>query len=367
MPTVAAEYYIGLMSGTSADGMDAALVRFDSHDQLQVEAFISQPYSTDMVATLRQAAIAGQLAVDQILDLERAIADYSATAVQALLQQTGVASQRIKAIGSHGHTLRHRPTPPVATWQIGDSARIAELTGITVVADFRRRDIAAGGQGAPLVPAFHARFLGQNHVSRMVLNIGGIANISVIQPGHCLGFDTGPGNALMDEWCQIFLQQRCDFGGQLARQGQIDKALLQQWLALDFFRQPPPRSTGRELFCLQQLPGGTDFDCHADALATLTELTARSIVAAVAAWGLPQGQLLVCGGGARNHWLMERLQVLLPQHQVATTEIAGIHPDSMEATAFAWLARQTLNGLTGNLPPVTGAAGPRILGAIYPA
>lgn len=362
---MACERYIGLMSGTSADAMDAALVRFDD-DQLTVEAFVSCPYTAEFTATLRTMAVTPAVLASDVLTLERQIAEHAAAAALQLLEQAGVPASAIRAIGSHGHTLRHQPDAPVATWQVGDPSRIAELTGICCVADFRRRDIAAGGQGAPLVPAFHARYLGSVPHPRMVLNIGGIANLSILRGDATTGFDCGPGNALMDEWCQRYLQQACDFDGALARQGQVQNELLVSWLQHDYFQRQPPKSTGRELFRLDHL-AGLESLCAADVLATLTELTARSVAEAIRHWGHTSGEVLVCGGGVRNRWLLERLQQWLPNHQVVVSDHTGISSESMEAVAFAWLARQTLSGLPGNQPSVTGARGMRILGGIYPA
>lgn len=359
------ERYIGLMSGTSADAMDAALVRFDQ-DQLSVEAFVSCPYHPEFTATLRTAAVASHLVPEDIMTLEREIAERAAEAALAVLNAANLPATAIRAIGSHGHTLRHQPQHPVASWQIGDPGRIAELTGICCVADFRRRDIAAGGQGAPLVPAFHARYLGNQQIPRMVLNIGGIANITVIQGDTTIGFDCGPGNALMDEWCQRYLTQSCDMEGALARAGKVIEPLVARWLEHDYFRCEPPKSTGRELFRLVNM--NIDHSAsNEDVLATLTELTARSIVLSIQQWGHANGEVLVCGGGIRNRWLLERLQQLLPAHRVISSAEAGIAPDCMEAVAFAWLARQTLLGLPGNQPSVTGARGLRILGGVYPA
>lgn len=359
------ERYIGLMSGTSADAMDAALVCFDNN-LLTVEAFISIPYEMAFTRRLRTAAIAEQLAASEILELEQEIAQRSAAVVLQLLEQQGLTSSAITAIGSHGHTLRHQIQPLMATWQIGDPSLIAELTGICCVADFRRRDVAAGGQGAPLVPAFHARYLGSSVNPRMVLNIGGIANLTVIQGDQTRGFDTGPGNALMDEWCQQQMNLPCDCNGGLARQGQAQQPLVDAWLQADYFHQAPPKSTGREQFRLTLLKGLSGLSDR-DALATLTELTACSIARAIENWGHTSGEILVCGGGIHNGWLMERLQKRLPSHLVISSAAAGVAPDCMEAVAFAWLARQTLLGLPGNQPSVTGAHGPRVLGGIYPA
>mgnify|MGYP001238164624 FL=1 len=369
--------YIGLMSGTSADGMDAALVDFSASEpespglsvRLSVRLIdaLCIEYPDAFRQQLRQSAVADHLEVSAIMQLDQAVADYSVQAVQTLLQRNDLEATDITATGSHGHTLRHKSQPGGFSWQIGDPSRIAEQTGITCIADFRRRDIAAGGQGAPLVPAFHQHCLSNRH-ARMVMNIGGIANLTVLpsdgQP--LLGFDTGPGNALMDEWCQRELNCHCDEQGSMARQGKILSNRLDEWLAQPYFSQPPPKSTGRELFNLDAL-GDLSQEKSEDILATLCELSACSMAAAVKHYGYPGGELLICGGGLHNRLLLERIQHHLPKAQVRSTETAGIHPDWLEAMAFAWLAWRTDHRLSGNAPAVTGAAGERILGAISPA
>ncbi len=355
--------YIGLMSGTSADGMDAALIEYDQN--LRLLDAICIPYAEELRNTLRTVAIAADARIQQIVQLDRQIAGLSVTAVQTLLQRNHLTPDRIVAVGSHGHTLRHKSQPDGFSWQIGDPSWIAEHTGITCVADFRRRDIAAGGQGAPLVPAFHQAIFPPGS---MVLNIGGIANLSILpQPdGQLIGFDTGPGNALMDEWCQQNLSCSCDKGGQLASHGKVLQQRLHEWLNQPYFSQVPPKSTGRELFRLDYF-GDLSIEDPLDVLATLTELTARSVAEAVSHHGHREGELLVCGGGVHNTFLMQRLQQLLPAHTVKSTMAYGIDPDWVEAMAFAWLAARTQRQLPGNAPDVTGAAGERILGGIYPA
>tara|TARA_Y100001001_G_scaffold95741_1_gene93438 strand:+ start:3477 stop:4559 length:1083 start_codon:yes stop_codon:yes gene_type:complete len=357
--------YIGLMSGTSADGMDVALVDFSSSVHL-VDA-LCLDYPADLRTQLRSTALAPELPVKTIMQLDRTIAARSAEAVAVLLQRNGLSKADIHAIGSHGHTLRHKSQPDGFSWQIGDPSWIAEHTGITCIADFRRRDIAAGGQGAPLVPAFHQHCLSQGG-KRMVLNIGGIANLTVLPtPGtELLGFDTGPGNALMDEWCQRELNCARDEYGQMAAQGNILHERLHDWLTLPYFSKQPPKSTGRELFNLNIL-GDLSREHSEDVLATLTELSACSISNAVKSHGYRDGELLICGGGLHNHFLLKRIQHHLPQADIKSTEKAGIHPDWLEAMAFAWLAWRTDQHLSGNAPAVTGASGERILGGIYPA
>ena len=357
--------FIGLMSGTSADGMDAALVDF-AQGPVLIDA-LCLPYSATFRRQLRQLAVSETAGILQIAELDRAIAVHSVSAVQQLLERNQLSAADIRAIGSHGHTLRHRSQPDGFSWQIGDPSWIAEHTGITCIADFRRRDIAAGGHGAPLVPAFHQQALSSEQ-PRMVLNIGGIANLTVLPHGTrpLLGFDTGPGNALLDDWCQQQLNCSCDAGGRLAAQGRIIPERLQRLLAHPYFMLPPPKSTGREVFNLSLL-GNVGAESPADILATLTALTTESVCQAVRAYGHSRGELLVCGGGVHNDFMLQQLRAALPQHEVKSSANAGIDPDWLEAMAFAWLAWRTQQQLSGNAPQVTGAAGDRILGGIYPA
>lgn len=307
-----------------------------------------------------------------------ALARSYAEVVRELLQATALAPGQIAAIGAHGQTVRHRPQMFDGmgyTLQLNSPALLAELSGVAVVADLRSRDVAAGGQGAPLVPAFHQGVFGRPGETVLVLNIGGIANLSVLAgDGTVLGFDCGPGNALMDGWCQTHTGQPYDDGGQWAATGQVLPALLDRLLAEPFLQQPPPKSTGRDLFHADWLAGHLSASATsaadarpADVQATLTEFTARACASAVQRFGRGGGELLVCGGGAFNTQLMQRIAALLPGVAVDTTAARGLPPQQVEAAAFAWLARQALLGLPGNLPAVTGARGPRILGAIHPA
>jgi len=363
--------YLGLISGTSADGIDVALVHFqDGKPRLRAGYVHPWPVSlrTRMLA-LAQAESSIDLDTFGRLDVE--IGECFADAALTLLKRNNIPATTIRAIGSHGQTVRHRPGGKYPfTLQIGDPAVIAERCGIDVVADFRRADIAAGGQGAPLVPAVHAALLSTPGQTRIVLNLGGIANITVLgADGGVLGFDTGPANALMDAWC---LRQRgtaFDRDGTYAASGQVDAKLLKALLADDYFALPPPKSSGREYFHLAWLTGHPQLRTVAapDVQATLLELTARSVAQAIRGQVAAASQVLACGGGVRNGVLMRRLQELLHPVEVTSTASAGIDPDLLEATAFAWLARQRLLGLPGNLPAVTGARGPRVLGAIYAA
>ncbi|MEL1263133.1 anhydro-N-acetylmuramic acid kinase [Pseudoxanthomonas putridarboris] len=379
----APELYLGLISGTSADGIDAALVRFEgSGESLRCELVRGRTYAWH--DTLRVPLIAlGQgvdnVSLDQLGSLDARVAQAFADAVLALLEESGVPRGRVRAIGSHGQTIRHRPhADPPFTWQLGDGNVIAERSGIDTVADFRRRDVAAGGHGAPLMPAFHAALLGSPHEDRAVLNLGGIGNFTLLpaasEPGSSperavRGFDTGPANALMDGWCERHTGRAFDASGAFAASGQADAALLARLLAEPWFALPPPKSTGREQFHLDWLQArlGDTPPAPADVQATLLELTARTVADALAMTQPTTRRVLVCGGGVHNAVLMARLAAHLPQAVVESTAAHGLDPDYVEAMGFAWLARETLAGRPGNLPAVTGARGPRVLGAVYPA
>lgn len=374
---IAHRYCIGLMSGTSLDGVDGVLVDFAEGTQVLWHA------SRGFDAALRAELLAlntpdGRDELHRAVLAANALARSYAEVVRELLQATGLAPAQIAAIGAHGQTVRHRPQMfdgTGYTLQLNGPALLAELSGVAVVADLRSRDVAAGGQGAPLVPAFHQGVFGRPGETVLVLNIGGIANLSVLAgDGTVLGFDCGPGNALMDGWCQAHTGQPYDDGGQWAATGQVLPALLDRLLAEPFLLQPPPKSTGRDLFHADWLAGHLSASATsaadarpADVQATLTEFTARACAGAVQRFGRGGGELLVCGGGAFNTQLMQRIAALLPGVAVDTTAARGLPPQQVEAAAFAWLARQALLGLPGNLPAVTGARGPRILGAIHPA
>lgn len=374
---IAHRYCIGLMSGTSLDGVDGVLVDFAEGTQVLWHA------SRGFDAALRAELLAlntpeGRDELHRAALAANALARSYAEVVRELLQATGLAPSQIAAIGAHGQTVRHRPQMFDGmgyTLQLNSPALLAELSGVAVVADLRSRDVAAGGQGAPLVPAFHQGVFGRPGETVLVLNIGGIANLSVLAgDGTVLGFDCGPGNALMDGWCQTHTGQPYDDGGQWAATGQVLPALLDRLLAEPFLQQPPPKSTGRDLFHADWLAGHLSASATsaadarpAEVQATLTEFTARACASAVQRFGRGGGELLVCGGGAFNTQLMQRIAALRPGVAVDTTAARGLPPQQVEAAAFAWLARQALLGLPGNLPAVTGARGPRILGAIYPA
>ena len=368
-----AERYVGLMSGTSLDGVDGVLVDF-SGPTPQVLAHHALPFDAALKAELMALNTSGADELHRASLAANALVRVYAQSVQALLAHTGFTAQDVRAIGAHGQTVRHQPGAfdgTGYTTQINNPSLLAELTGIAVVADFRSRDVAAGGQGAPLVPLFHQGFFGHAHHALGVLNIGGIANLSVLHStGDVLGFDCGPGNALMDHWCQQHTGQAFDHNGDWAASGQVLDALLDRLLQEPFLHQTPPKSTGRDLFHPAWLAKHLQPFASAhpvDVQATLTEFTARACVADVVRHVPDAKELIVCGGGALNGWLMQRLQAGLPQLDVVSSQERGMPPLQVEATAFAWLARQTVLGQPGNLPKVTGAQGARILGGIFPA
>ena len=374
--------YLGLISGTSADGIDAALVRFASDDaHARCELVHGHTYRWDDALRTRLVAL-GQggdcRSLDELGTLDVRIAEAFADAASQLLDAAGVTAAQVRALGSHGQTVRHRPAGAAFdgrwpfTLQLGDGNLIAERTGIATVADFRRRDVAAGGHGAPLLPALHAALLRAPDEHRAVLNLGGIANLTLLPPRNSnlpvRGFDTGPANALLDAWCERHQGTAFDAGGAFAASGRVDDALLARWLAEPWFAVPPPKSSGREQFHLDWATAQLRGDERAqDVQASLLELTAVSIAAALRAHQPDTQRLLVCGGGVHNPLLLQRIAARLPGMQVESTDVHGVDPDFVEAMGFAWLARETLAGRPGNLPEVTGARGPRILGALYPA
>lgn len=366
-----AELYIGLMSGTSADSIDAALVDF-SESQPRYIHQLAYPIDPRLKTRIYELMVPGANEIDRMGVLDQELGELFAAAVEQLLREAGIPAISIRAIGSHGQTVRHRPPGDLDrafTLQIGDPNVIAERTGIATAADFRRRDMAAGGQGAPLVPAFHRAVFHSDERDRIILNIGGIANLTFLpRQGEIIGFDTGPGNALMDSWIRDQRGAACDMEGRWAATGDVQKGLLKAMLQHPYFSRPAPKSTGREMFSMEWLrnllePGPEQRP--ADIQATLLELTAETITREIKQRrpGLVL-EIYVCGGGAYNQRLMERLQELLPEDRVSTTEDLGIPPDWVEAGAFAWLAKQTLAGQPGNVPSVTGAARELILGSV---
>ena len=364
----AAALYLGLISGTSADGIDVALAEFDPAPRLLAARTL--PYDPALrteILALAQSEAAFDLDTYGRLDVR--IGEAFAAAAISLLDSTGIAPDRVHALGSHGQTVRHRPhgAHPF-TLQIGDPSVIAERTGLTVVADFRRADVAAGGQGAPLLPAFHAELMALPGTTRAVLNLGGIANLTVLAAdGGVSGFDTGPASALLDAWCLRHRGSACDRDGAFAASGRADAGLLATLLADPWFAAAPPKSTGRESFHLGWLDARlTDRQRDpADVQATLVELTARSVADAVAAHAPGTREVLACGGGVHNPVLMAALARALAPAGLRSTAAVGVDPDFVEAMAFAWLARERLAGRPGNRPSVTGAHGPRLLGAIH--
>ena len=365
-----AEHFIGLMSGTSIDGIDAALVEFDQN-HIRLLAFHYQAFPSELRERIHSISQADQtILLKDYGQLDSFLGDYFAEAALAVLAKSQLSATDISAIGSHGQTVYHAPEGTEGfTLQIGDPNRIAQHTGITTIADFRRRDIAAGGQGAPLVPAFHQSVFNPEQGAKVILNIGGIANISILNGQQILGFDTGPGNTLMDTWCQQQTGQRYDQYGAWAASGVINSELLHQLKADSYFSALPPKSTGKEYFSgawLDQQLANFPKLAPADIQATLCQLTADTIIDAIHQYAGDTKTLLICGGGAHNHSLTQRLQAQTDL-SVKSTAAVGVDPDHVEAIAFAWLARQTIHSLPGNLPKVTGASHPVILGGIYPA
>lgn len=360
-----AQSYIGLMSGTSLDGVDAVLADF-AEGRTAILAALHVPFDADLREDLAALTRPGADEIDRAGALGNRLAAVYADAVLRALGQAGSSATAVRAIGCHGQTVRHRPERGY-TLQIGNAALLAELTGIAVVADFRSRDIAAGGQGAPLVPAFHVRAFSAPDEARAVLNLGGIANVTILRrEGPPLGFDTGPGNCLMDLWATRHLGLPCDHGGAWARGGTANADLLERMLAEEYFSASPPKSTGRELFGPDWLerhlhPGLNPRDVQA----TLLELTAASAARAILEHADGAQRVIACGGGTQNLALMERLSQRLAPRPVESSDRHGLPAQMVEATAFAWLAQQALEGRAGNLPSVTGAKGPRNLGAIY--
>ena len=375
--------YIGLMSGTSMDGVDGVLVDFGvgARSGLHVLADAHAAMPMSLGAELLALNTPGPDELQRAALAANALARLQAEVVAHLLNKTHIEPDAVRAVGSHGQTVRHRPGEfdgTGFTLQLNNGALLAEACGIDVVCDFRTRDVAAGGQGAPLVPAFH-RDVFANAAPRAVLNIGGIANVTILpstdelaptDKSPLIGFDTGPGNVLMDLWCKQHTGATYDDDGRWAASGQVDGLLLVELMADAYFRRTPPKSTGRDLFnadwLAHALARAGVARAPADVQATLLELTARSAIDAIRASAPGTRELLVCGGGARNGALMGRLAALWPGLAVASTGSAGLPAQQVEAAAFAWLARQFCERRPGNHPGVTGAAGPRVLGALYP-
>ncbi|RMQ48632.1 Anhydro-N-acetylmuramic acid kinase [Pseudomonas cichorii] len=361
-------FYIGVMSGSSLDGIDIALLEQDDRPRLLATHYIPMP--EELYAELLGLCSSGPDELARAAVTEQKWVKLVAQGIMTLLEEQNMVAGQIRAIGSHGQTIRHEPGRGFSI-QIGNPALLAELTEITVVSDFRRRDIAAGGQGAPLVPAFHEALFDDNKDRRAVLNIGGFSNLSIIESDRPVsGFDCGPGNVLLDAWIQSQRSQSFDKDGAWAASGQVDPALLKSLLSDQFFLTKGPKSTGREVFNLGwlhhhlfQLPTVAPENVQA----TLLELTALTITESLQSAQSSTTELLVCGGGAHNVALMNRLAALLPETKVSSTAKFGVDPDWVEAMAFAWLAHCCLESVPANRPTVTGARGLRVLGAIYPA
>jgi len=373
------ERYIGLMSGTSLDGVDAVLVDFGGEPRTDRPLTVLAHAAEPMPAALRGEMLAlnqpGNDELHRAALAANALVHLYAQAVRKLLHDTSTAAAQVRAIGAHGQTVRHRPGAfdgTGYTLQLNNGALLAESTGIDVVVDFRSRDVAAGGQGAPLVPAFHRAVFGRPGEAVAVVNLGGIGNLTMLHAdGRTAGFDCGPANALMDHWCQAHTGQPYDRDGAWAAGGQVDPALLHAMQAEPFFGEPPPKSTGRDLFNpdwlaarLNALPVAP---AAQDVQATLAELTARSCADAITEHAADAREVLLCGGGACNGHLRRRIAALLPGRRVGTTDDRGLPAQQVEAAAFAWLARAFVERRAGNLVSATGAAGPRVLGALYPA
>jgi len=361
------DLYVGLMSGTSMDGIDAALVEF-GETSLQILHTVSHAYPAELRERLL-AAIQVPLdkGIDAVTELDRATGAEFRDAAVTLLDGAGVDPACIKAIGSHGQTLRHQPdAEPPFSLQIGDPQTIATGTGRPVVSDFRSADIDSGGQGAPLAPYFHEWLFRSPGATRCVLNIGGVANVTVLADDQdTIGFDTGPGNSLMDAWIRKQRNQPFDRGGCWAAEGSVSKALLDQFLAEPYFALAPPKSTGFEHFNLAWIEGhAVAATKPADVQATLCQLSAVTIADAIRACAPTSRDLIVCGGGVHNPVLMQAINEQLPEVAVDSTASAGLDPDWVEAVAFAWLAMRHLQGLPGNLPSVTGARDSVVLGKL---
>lgn len=368
------KYFVGLMSGTSMDAIDAVLMRWHPNNTPELLESLAYPWDEGIKTRLSRLNTDGTCTLKELGELDILCGRQFATAVTQLLIKAIVPASDIAAIGSHGQTVFHHPNGNVPfSMQIGDPNTLAQQTGIRVVADFRRRDMAAGGQGAPLVPAFHQAVFQHPEHHRVILNIGGIANISILPANGkgSAGFDTGPGNCLMDRWIQKTLGRKYDGNGQWASSGKVSNSLLKRLLADDYFSRPPPKSTGTEYFSLSWLEKqleGLDHLSPEDVQATLLQCSCDSIGNAIQKWAAETREVLVCGGGAHNSKLIGSLAAQLGEIRVTSTlnSQPAIDPDWVEALAFAWLAMKTLDHQPGNIPAVTGASEEVILGGVYP-
>lgn len=363
-------YYLGLMSGTSVDAVDAALVRLQA-DTCELVQYRQYPLPADLAATLK--SIAADTPLERVARCDRRLGNLFAECAMKLIESGNIHRSDIAAIGCHGQTVLHRPAPGTGnTVQIGDPNRIAWRTGITTVSDFRRMDMAAGGQGAPLAPGFHAWRFRSSDTDRVVVNIGGIANITIIPgdlQGEVSGFDVGPGNTLLDLWIRLHRNEDFDRGGEWGAGGTVIEPTLLGMLSDPYFSALPPKSTGKEYFnagWVKRHLTVTDAQSEPrDVQATLAELTCRAIAGAITTHAPDASEILVCGGGVHNALIMKRLRDLSSPASVQTTAAYGLDPDAVEAVTFAWLAKCRLEGVAGNLPSVTGAKCPVVLGAVY--
>jgi anhydro-N-acetylmuramic acid kinase len=360
--------FLGMISGTSMDAIDAALVDFETAPLrvMATSATAFDPALKHRVASVIDSA--DHVALDEIGQIDVEVGRAFGRAANSLLKKAGVSASQLVAVGSHGQTLRHRPDLSAPfTWQVGDPNVIAEMTGASVVADFRRRDVAAGGQGAPLLPVFHDQVFRSDAEDRVIANLGGIANITILKRDAMVtGFDTGPANRLLDAWISLHQGRDFDAEGAWAAAGKIDESLLQVLLEEPYLRLPPPKSTGRELFNLPWLQNKLDSCAREprDVQATLQQYTAVTVAAAARQYA-PGASIYVCGGGARNLGLLASLADLCAPYRVASTSVLGLDPDYVEAVAFAWFAKRTFEGLSSSAGSVTGAKGARILGGVF--
>lgn len=366
---MADDLYIGLMSGTSLDGIDAALVQFNG-DQATVLDSLCVSLPVQLKDEIKFLVNPAEQEINRLMTLDIQLGKLFAQTANQLLEKTATKKEQVIAIGSHGQTIRHWPTAEHAsTLQIADPNIIAEQTGITTVADFRRRDMAAGGQGAPLVPAFHEKLFRDKTKNRVILNLGGIANVTLLaaDPGiPVTGFDTGPANTLMNHWIGQQQNKSYDENGKWAASGKVDDAFLTHLLDDDYFQLSPPKSTGTEYFnahWFAQKLGAFPSLAAEDVQASLAAFTVKSITDTISHY--PADEIIVCGGGVHNSFILQLLKEYMPAVTVNSSEAYGLNPDYIEATAFAWLAKQTMEHKPGNLPEVTGAKRKVILGGIY--
>ncbi len=367
-------YFIGAISGTSIDGLDLALVE-TSTNSVEIKHAITVPFPDELRARLLGLTSQPIQNVVQLSHSHAELGKFIGEQVAQFISTTGYSASDIVAVGSHGQTVSHAPEGEFSySYQIGDASRIAAISGVDTIADFRAADIAIGGQGAPLVPILHDRVFRSEHADRVVVNIGGISNVTYLPKSRAnpiVGFDTGPGNALLDTWTQNHFKCSHDNNGDLASSGSIVKELLTQLLTDPWFEVAPPKSTGREHFNVEYIHDNVQSSgaktTPIDTLTTLTELTATSLSTAIRKWCCNSGEVIVCGGGRLNQFLMDRIEYHLPDHVLQTSDMLGINGDSVEAATFAYLAHLFVNREAGNIPTVTGAKREKILGCLYPA